>query len=520
MRTYREDVSIHSVADLVATVRKKGVRLWCEGGRLHYEGPQRALGQDEIQRLRDVREEIVAYLMKTAGAGSAELGIHPRLRPDRAPLSFSQLAHWNFHQLAKRPSIRQIAIATRLRGQLNIDLLQMGLTEMVRRHEALRTRIVIADGVPVQEIFTSGECVLEVENLKSVPDDLREMEVQVAINKLLSMQIDLSVGPFFEAKLLSLRDDEHVLVLVLDHMVSDMFSMHILFRELSLAYQQLKDSRTVSLPRIPIQFADYAAWQRETEGAWFEKHREYYAQRLAGRPRLKFPKDALNGTPTSRGWGTVSFRIGKGLRAELSEWCKDRRTTLVMSVLSAYAGLVLRWCNTSNAIIQHQTNSRTIAEIEGAIGYFTSRLLLVVELKEGDSFIDLLSGLTEEYCRAYEHADLSYYSAQEPCPDFVRNPVFNWVPPGSAGGYFGAKEGGITASSVPFSHPAIATFDLDREPGILFNDSGDEVLGGLYFPLNRFSTNTMERFARNVLVFLESLVKNPNGLVHDVGLLS
>jgi Condensation domain/TubC N-terminal docking domain len=511
-------VSMDRVAEFLASVRNKGVKLWCESGQLHYKAPKGVLTQEDIDGLRISRGQIVTLLERSAGAQATELELEPRSRLERAPLAFSQLAHWHQYKLSERRAIRQIASATRIRGRLNVEVLQKSIAEVVRRHDALRTRIVALDGVPVQEIAESSSPELEFDDLTVISDSDRETQVRLLIDKHILEQIDVAADPLFRVWLLRIRDDEHVLIMAIEHMASDGFSLNILIHELFTAYIQGLKGQAFSLPEVPIQFAEYAVRQRNSLQSWLEEHGAYWNERLAGCHRLRFP--AYGGSPAASrvGWGVVPVRIGSQLKSELGEWSRLRRTTLVMSVFTAYVGLVLRWCDARECIIQYQSDGRTSPEIQSTVGYLASVLYLRMELLENNSFVDLLNRVTDEYCKAYEHADSSYFAAQVPRPEWTRNSAFNWLPRESKFDSF-VLDDAITCSPVRFVPPLARILDTDGEPSIgLLDTEEGEIAGEVWFPLNRFSVATMERFGRNFLVFIRALLRQPEGRVHDVSL--
>lgn len=520
MHSANSQVSMSRIADVLGYVRKKGVRLWSENGELHYRAPKGALTQEEIERIRVSRGQIVALLEKAAAAETTEPKLEPLLRLDRAPLAFSQLAHWHLYRLSERRAIRQIASATRLRGRLNVDALQKSVAEIVRRHDALRTRIVVLDGVPTQEISKSGDCALRVDDLTGLSEILREAEILRLIEQHIMEPIDVAVGPLFGARLLRLRDDEHVLIMAMEHMISDMFSMNILLRDLFTAYMQAVKGRAFSLPAIPVQFPDYAIWQMNAQKLWIEKHGAHWNERLAACTLLRFPEDQSLQAATRLGWGTIPLQIGRSLKAELREWCRVRRTTLVMSVFTAYVGLVLRWCDASESVIRYQSDGRASPKVENTIGYFASALYLRIGLLEDDSFADLTNRITEEYCRAYEHADSSYMVAQVPPPEFTRNPLFNWIPQESKVEFsdLDGSEDAIARSPIRFPHPMVRSVETSIEPSILLVDTDGGIVGDVLFPLSRFSIDTMERFALNFQVFIRALLRQPTGRVKDITL--
>lgn len=513
------DLSINGIVEFLGPVQNKGIRLWLESGQLHYRATKGALTPEEIERLRASRAQIVAFL-EARVSGAEIAGPRPQSCPwvDLAPLAFSQQAHWQLNRLSERPGERQIASVTRLTGKLDIAALERGLREVIRRHDTLRTRIVVLDSTPMQEICGSSNCELTVEDLTDLSEGPRDIEVRRRIVQLIVDPVDVAIPPLFVVRLLRIRDEEHVLIVAMNHMISDMFSISLLLRDLFTAYTQTVNGRAFSLPAIPVQFADYAVWQRTRP--WIEKHGTYWKDTLGDCGRLRFPEDHNLGPTARTGWSTVPLNIGRDIKNELREWCRLTGTTLVMSVFTAYVGLVLRWCNTPESVIRYQSDGRVSPDLENTIGFFASALYLRIALGDDDTFLDVMNRVVKEYCSAYEHADCCYMAAMVPRPEFTRNTVFNWIPQGSKLEplELDATEGSIKWSPVRFSNPMLERFELDHEPGIILFDFDDEVDGHVHFPLNRFSHNTMERFGRNFLMLLTAMVRNPEVHVKDVSL--
>jgi hypothetical protein len=519
VKSVKSQLSMGGLVKFIGDARKKGVRLWSENGNLHYKAPKGSLTQDEIERFRSSRDQVVAFLERVPGAQTAEPKLEPRSGRDRAPMACQQLAHWNWYQLNERRAIRQIASATRLRGRLNVEALRESITEIVRRHDALRTRIVVVEGTPVQEISQSGGCQVEWDDLTALSESLREVEVKRLIEKHILDPVDVAEAPLLAVRLLRLGAEEHVLIVAMEHMISDAFSLNVLLREIFTAYVQLLKGQGLSLPEIPLQFPDYAVWQRNSLKSWIEKHGAYWNERITGCQRLRFPEDKMPLTTTRLGWGVVPLRIGMDLKKELREWCRLRRTTLVMSIFTAYVALVLRWCDRSEAVVLYQSDGRFNPEMQNTIGYFASALCLRIRILEDDSFVELMDRVTEEYCKAYEHADSSYFASQMPRPEFLRNSAFNWVPAGTEFDIPGLEDA-ITCAPVDFVDPLSRNLDVDSEPSVLLYDAGEsDTSGEVWFPRNRFSADTMERFGRNFLAFIGALLRQPQERVKDIVLL-
>lgn len=463
--------------------------------------------------------QAVQALRTTPGVDLAQSALDGGAALARAPLAFSQLAHWHQYELSRRPAVRQIVSAMRLQGRLDLEALQLSLLEIVRRHQALRTRIVVLEGIPTQEILAAADLDIKVEDFGALPDSLQGAEIRRAIDQQILKPLDVASEPLFAVRLLRIRSDEHVLIVALEHMISDWHSLSILVRELFTAYGQLSQGQAVSLPAIPVQFPHYAAAQRNAVNSWNAQHGAYWAERTAGCQRVRFPEDPFSALATRSGWGVIPIGIGPDLKAQWKEWCRQQKTTLVMGIFTAYVGLVLRWCHATDAIIAYQSDGRPSPAVHNTIGYFSCPLYLRVALRETDRFAELLTRVWQEYCNAQAHADAGYFAAQVPRPEWTRNSAFNWLPHGTAVDLSG-PDAALKYSPIPFVHPMAEVMQIDYEPTIsLFDTEDGGICAEVWFPLSRFSRTTMERFARSFVGLLEALPRQPDARFVDIPLL-
>jgi hypothetical protein len=439
----------------------------------------------------------------------------------RAPLTFSQLAHWNTYELHRRKSIRQVASVTRLLGPLSVEFLRQSLAEVVRRHTALRTRIVLAETVPVQEISGSADCELELVDLAAGSKDSRDREIARLMNQLVLDPIDVAKDPLVGMRLLRIRDGEHILMVAMEHMISDAASLNIVLNDLSSAYSQISRGDVVTWADKPRSFADYALWQRSAFPSWLETHGAYWNELSVRGRRMRFPVDVYSPSSPCSGWGSVEIHIDTQIRAALSAWCRPRRTTLVMSVFTAYAASVLRWCDASEVVIQYLVDGRMDRYEQIAIGFFAAALYLKLQLADGDRLVDLLHQAMRAYGNANERADFSYIEAQQPRPEITRNTSFNWIPrrPGVVPSASSTSANALSSCPVAFDHPMLHSLDKDNEPMIVLHDTEEEVVGHLYFPRSHFSAATMMRFANNFKMLLGTLLERPERRVRDIPLL-
>lgn len=490
-------------ADVLRHVSDKGVRLWVEDGQLRYRALKGALTAEDIRALQQSKNELVATLKRAASPSHLPTA-DPRFV---APLTYSQVAHWNTYRLNERPSVRQIASATTLRGRLVVAALEAAFMEIIRRHDALRTRIVLRNGVPMQQISTISDFRLRQVDLRAVSGEQRLPKMKKLISNEIMAPVDVCRDPLFTAALVGLAEDEHVLIIAMEHLISDAVSMNLLLRDLTTAYHQLLQSEPVVLPDLPVQFAEYARWQEGQRGTWMVTHGPYWTNHLQGLGRMRFPSDK-DATPAQVGWGTTPLLIDRQLKGALLDWCRVRKTTLVMAVFTAFAILTLRWCKVSQGILQYQSDGRFNPKLENSIGYYASPLYLKVELRNTDTFLDAIHRVTAEYIRAHQHADFGLMESGVARPDLTRNSCFNWVPGDTLttlGTAFRGTEA-IVCEPFAFEHPMLQTLERDTEPVVLLYNGPEDVAGGVCFPLARFSTVTMEEFGREMIELLRAVL--------------
>jgi hypothetical protein len=498
------------LAEFMAELSSRGIRIWVEQGRLRYRAPKGSLNTVELQVLRDSRDQIIAALDRDGQGSTGDRLSQGRLLAYRAPLGFSQLWHWNLFDLGERPSARHVVAALRVLGRLDVAALRLSIDEVVRRHDALRTQIVLIEGTPVQQISESADVELKITDVGPLPQAEHEREVRRMIHDDILQPISPARDPLFSFRLIRVHDHEHVLVVTLDHLVSDGFSMNILLHDVFAGYHQLRNGQACLLPAIPVQFAEYASWQRSALESWSQQHGRYWQERLRGYLPVRAPADVHPISDQPAGWNAVPVEIDRELRADLREWCQLRRTTLPMGVFAAYVALVVRWCDVLDLVIQFQVNSRNTPGVEGTMGYFTSILFLRLQLREDDRFFDVLSRVIEEYCRAHEHADCNYLAAQLPRPAFAHGNWFNWIPlEPKVSSDSRAETDGLTLQPQHFANPAVRTFRWDNDPEFVLFDTEEKVVGTIYFPLHRFSIAAMEALSHDFLAVLKTMLRHP-----------
>lgn len=351
--------------------------------------------------------------------------IEPRAPESPIPLTAMQARIWNGLLKAdgRRTSLRVCASAVRIVGPLSLALLRRSIEVVIRRHEALRTRIVLKNGSLYQQIEPVPVDVLSVIDLS---DQHVRREVSRLAQEFIDTRIDLAVGPLFEAKVWRLSDNEHVLVLLIDHIVSDGVSNGILTREVWECYRQgmLGQQDPVSLPQIPVQFPDYAVWQAQTRLVWLEKHAEYWRQHLRGASPTVIPADQSlsDRKPTIGVIKHIPF--GDELTAALREAARRERALLSIFVLTAYAVVLSAWCRREDLLVVFPSHGRHRSALRNVVGFLANVLLLRIQVKREHTFGELLAQVKREIAAAFEHRDFD--RVPDLLPECTTEVSFNW----------------------------------------------------------------------------------------------
>ena len=329
---------------------------------------------------------------------------------ERIPLSFAQQRLWFLDQYEPNSSVYNIPSALRLKGSLDVAALEQSLNEIVRRHEALRTTFAAIDGEPVQLIAPALSISVPITDLTNHSASEREYEAQRIAMELAREPFDLSQGPLFRVLLLRLDKDDHVLVLSMHHIVSDGWSRGVFYRELSLLYQAYTQGNPSPLSELPIQYSDFAVWQRKwLQGEVLENQLSYWRKQLAGAPEmLKLPTDRPRPAVQSYRGANQSIELSQELTHRLQALSARHGVTLFMTLLAAFQTLLYRYTGQNDIVVGSPIANRNRAEIEGLIGFFVNTLVMRTDLSGNPTFTELLTRVRETALGAYTYQDLPF----------------------------------------------------------------------------------------------------------------
>ncbi len=355
--------------------------------------------------------------------------IVPIARDGDLPLSFAQQRLWFIDQLAPGDSAYNISAAIRLKGPLNVVALERSLSEIVKRHEALRTTFTIMDGSPAQVIAPTLTMALPAIDLRNLPEHEREIEVQRLGAEEARRPFDLAQGPLLRIALLRLGEEEHVGLLTMHHIVSDGWSTGILIREMAVLYEAFSSGKASPLPELPIQYADFANWQRHwLQGEVLETQLAYWKQQLLGSPPLlELPLERSRPVVQSFRGAHRSLLLPRTVGDALKTLSRDEGVTLFMTLLAVFKILLHRYTSQDDLIVGTPIANRNHTEIEGLIGFFVNTLVLRTDLSGNPGFRELVRRVREVCLAAYSHQDLPFEKLVEELHlerDLSRNPLF------------------------------------------------------------------------------------------------
>lgn len=351
---------------------------------------------------------------------------HPlEARPANCRVPLTAFQHRAWRDIRKgAPSPRIPVTSVRILGPLDTFLLQQCLNIVVHRHESLRTRIIAVDDEPRQRIDSDSECHLDVIDISTICSKDLEREAKRLVQELMNAKTDLSLGPPFAGRLLRLSSTEHVLALAIDHIVSDGASCEILNQEIWELYNQAAEGQPLHLPKLSVQFADYAVWQQRTHGTWITSHETYWRERLTGAQVVVPSRDGLESPHHCV--STLHYPFGKELTTTLRALAASERARLSSVVLTFYVALMAQRLNQHDLVLGFWTHGRhSHRELKSMVGFLAHCIALRIRIDQQDSFVSLLGRIKGEIRSAYQHYDFG--RALDLLPDFIPELYFNWI---------------------------------------------------------------------------------------------
>ncbi|MCP4660684.1 MAG: amino acid adenylation domain-containing protein, partial [bacterium] len=436
------------------------------------------------------------------------------------PLSFAQQRLWFLDRLDPGSALYNIPTALRLDGRLDVAALRLAFAEIVRRHEVLRTRYPEMDGEPIQSAQPEPELPVPVVDLRAVDEPRRRAEARRLVRAQARRPFDLARGPVLRAALLQLRAQAHTLILAVHHIAFDGWSGRVFLRELSVLYQALCAGRSVHLPDLPVQYADFAVWQRQwLRGEVLERQLAYWREQLAGLPVLDLPCDRPRPAVQSSRGTSERLRLPAALGGRLQELSREQGTTLFMTLLAAFQALLGRITGQPDLAVGTAIANRNHAELEGLVGFFVNTLVLRGDLRGNSTVRELLARTRDVALGAYAHQDVPFeqlVDELEPERDLSHSPlvqVFFVLQNLPAASWNLGPELKVEVEGVA---TGVAKFDLTLS--LIAGEAG--LSGALGYNTDLFDASTIRRMAGHLRTLLEGVIADPECRVSALPLLT
>jgi len=499
--------------NLLLSLQERGATIWIQEGELRWRAPKGTIVAADLAALRAERQPLFELLQGCLSISSVPL--EPRIQQMQIPLTAMQRMPWYF---AEAPHPRTRPFGFRISGSLRFEVLQRSLDLLVQRHEPLRTRILMIGDRPSQHI-TSRDFRLELVDMRGEFSYNVPQFVEHRITEFIDKTIEPSTDPLFDARLFRVTDDEHILVVSIDHVISDSITLTIFTEELWTLYQQLTNGQSVSLPALSLQFADYALWLEAILPTWLNVHAPYWEARLAGAPSIRWPRDSNLAEGRGIDYAALKVSLGEGLRAGLADFARRERILPGVVVLAAYIAVVSRWCNQSDLTVTLVDSGRHRAELTRMFGLLATHLHLRVELNQQQTYRDLLGLVKLEFYSALYHRDFDWVPSL--IPQFQSDLLFNWDPEWGRLSSNEIIDKSITDSirvnwvDLELSNDAMAILKYDSryKLELVCYYQGDQLTARFDYRADVFSRQSIDGFARNLKFFLESLISNPSAIV-------
>jgi amino acid adenylation domain-containing protein len=438
----------------------------------------------------------------------------------RLPLSFAQQRLWFIDQLEPGSTAYNIPGATRLEGRLDLQALEKVINEIVRRHETLRTRFEAEDGALAQVIDEWEPWKLEVIDLRSLPLEEREAEVERRKREEAKTGFDLSKGPLLRVKALVLEEEQYLALFSMHHIISDRWSMGILIKEVGALYTAYTSGESSPLPELEIQYADYTLWQRQwLQGEVLEKQLAYWKRQLAGTPSLlQAPADRPRpATPTYNG-AYEGFVLSEELSERLKRLGRDEDVTLFMILLAAFQLLLARYSGQERIAVGTPIAGRNRKETEGVIGFFVNTLVMVTDISGNPTAGELLKRVRETAIGAFMHQDLPFEKLVEevqPERDLRRQPLFQVMFT-----FQNRLEDSGTVSNLGGRNERVEVENAKFEISLTAVEHVSQMTGNVEYATDIYERESMVRLLQHFERLLEGIAANRECPVMDIQLLS
>ncbi|HEY9417978.1 MAG TPA: amino acid adenylation domain-containing protein, partial [Pseudonocardia sp.] len=452
---------------------------------------------------------LAAAVAELTGDAGALLAIPPVSRDGDLPLSFAQQRLWFLDQFEPNSTEYLTPLALRLRGVLSVPALDAALTDLVARHESLRTTFDSVDGRASQVVHPPAPVRAPLHDLSDLPPDEREAGLHRMLAQQSATAFDLREGPLLRIRLVRLAADEHALLVIMHHIITDGWSMQVLIEELGALYAAALQTGDIELPPLPVQYADFASWQRERlSGALLDGQLDYWRGQLSAVAPLELPTDRPRPAVRTIAGAVHQFAVSPAVTDRLKALGHHQGATLFMTLVAACQVLLARWSGQRDVAVGTVTSGRERAELEQLIGFFVNTLVLRSTVSDSSTFVEFLDAVRNTVLDAFANQDLPFERLVDelhPERDASRTPLFQaMVVLQSAAARALEALPGLEMEQIEMPG-ATASFDVLLE----FQEVDGGLVGAISYNTDLFEPATIGRMAAHLEVLLDGISADP-----------
>jgi len=506
-----------SIVNFLSDLRKKDIRLALDGEKLKINAPTGALTDEIKVQLRDRKAEIIAFLQEAEQSRDSSIAVAPR--HGDLPLSYSQQRLWFMEQLNPGSAVFNMPCVLKISGPLDIEILRRAFEEIVRRHESLRTRFEMRNGEGVQIISPVGQWLLPVENISSLDDEEKENKVREFIAQESLTPFNLSRGPLLRTRVLIVSDvtasrPEYIVAFNMHHIISDGWSVDVLMRELVTLYDAYAKGQASPLAELPIQYVDFAIWQRQwLQGDTLKKQIDYWKNHLQGAPQsIALPTDRpRQASHAARGAEYVHW-LEKELTHALSQYCQQHNVTTFMVMLAALQVLLAKLTGERDICVGTPIAGRNRAELENLIGFFLNGMVMRTKLDGNPLSSQIIERVKETCLGAFANQDVPaemwmYEMGVDRSLNHIPGAQIAFILQNTAAARSNKEPQALGALTIEQIESATGT--AKHEICLMATENPDGILCVFEYDADLFNPDTIARFARRYERVLRTLISEP-----------
>ena len=457
-------------------------------------------------------------LTEAKGSGGSIQRIVQREQGGPCSLSFAQEQLWFIDQFAPGSPVYNMVDVIPVRGRCDAEAMRRAMKELVRRHEVLRTAFSPSDGRSLQVVLPTVDLALSELDLISLSEQEREREWTRVVREQGRKPFDLSQAPLLRGTMVHLSHQEHRLLLVIHHIIADEWSMEIIHHEVNQLYDAYSQGRLSPLPELPIQYADFACWQRNwLKGEMLEKQISFWKEELAGAAAiLELPTDKPRPAVQSFRGATEIFQVPETLLDRLKSLGRDEHATLFMILEAGFMALLYRYTGQDDILVGTPISGRTFSETENLIGLFLNTVLLRARFTDRLNFRSLLQQVRERALGAYAHPDLplqDLVAELAPERDMSRTPLFQVM-------FILHDPEGVSQVSQASGNQELATGTSKFDLTLVLSETGNHLEGMIEYSTDLFEAKTIRRLCGYYGTALEAIARDPDQGISRLPLLT